>query len=155
MIDMEKMAGFEVFEGLETGQLKSIMECGSTETHTEGSVVLEESGLNSDLYVLLKGRASVEIDVTSGLQVRREPIVRLKPGDVFGEIAFLKAKRRSAYVKALDDLEVFRVQGDCARNLFEKDMALAYLLTRNLALILAQRLVDANFKWRQDMGRLP
>ena len=152
--DKEKLAGLDVFEGLSAGQFESILACASEDSFQEGEIVIKESSLTSDLYVLLEGRVSVEIDFSAGKTTQREQIVRLRAGDVFGEIAFLKGKRRSAYVVAMDNIRVLRIDGDRARELFEQDKTLGYQVTRNLALIVSQRLIDTNFKWRQDMGRI-
>lgn len=111
--------------------------------------------MSSDLFIILDGRVSVEIELARGSDNIREQIVVLRKGDVFGKIAFLEGKRRSAYVVALDDIRVLKMKVKELNDKFTNNTGTGYLFMRNLAIILAHRLIDTNFMWRKDLGHIP
>jgi CRP/FNR family transcriptional regulator, cyclic AMP receptor protein len=151
---VENVAGCDLFAGLSRSDIDAILACGAAVSFQTGQVIFEESSVNSDLYVILDGRVCVEIDAPSASGDGNEhlQLALLRTGEVFGEIAFLKGKRRSARVCALDDVSVLQLDGTKLTSLFESNPSLGYHAMRNLATILAQRVVDVNFKWRQDRG---
>lgn len=74
--------------------MAAVMACGREASFDSGEVVIKESRVNSDLYLLPGGRASVEIEGTGFGGRRREQQVILRKGALFGEITFLKGKFR-------------------------------------------------------------
>jgi CRP-like cAMP-binding protein len=151
MWDKTSIAGFKVFEGLSSKGLDSILSIGRETAFNPGEVILEESKLGSQLYAILQGRVSVELK-TGQMHEQAEDegkqLATLRPGDVFGEIAFLAEKRRSAHVVAIDEVLLLELEGDKLYDLFDRDNRTGYLVMRNIAAILAQRLVNFNFRWR-------
>ncbi|MFH1885908.1 MAG: cyclic nucleotide-binding domain-containing protein [Pseudomonadota bacterium] len=151
----EDVANHGVFTGLTPGEADQVLALAREERFEKNEVVIEESGINSDLFLLLSGRVSVEIQMTRADGSRtREQIVRLRAPDTFGEIAFLEGKRRSAYVIASDDIQVLRINGEKLRALFESNNHIAYTIMCNLCLTLANRLIDSNFRWRNEIARV-
>lgn len=63
------------------------------------SVVIREGELDDTLYVVFQGRMEVLAVVGGELK----EVAELRPGDLFGELAFLGNKRRSAAVRAKSD----------------------------------------------------
>ena len=79
----------------------SLMEYLASEfTCQDGSVIIEEGSKGDWLYVLLEGYAKVKKRTPKGMVI----IDTLKPGDIFGEIAFLEGETasRSATVAAAE-----------------------------------------------------
>lgn len=152
MWDKASVAGFKVFEGLSEKGLDSILSIGRETAFNPGEVILEESKLGSHLYTIVKGRVSVELKTDQMHEKAEEDegkqLAILRPGDVFGEIAFLAEKRRSAHVVAIDEVLLLELDGEKLYDLFDRDNRTGYLVMRNIAAILSQRLVDFNFRWR-------
>lgn len=151
-MDIGRLSGFDVFADIPEESLARVLDLGEMLKFSRNAVILEESGKSADLFLLVSGRVSVEMEMAGhGNAGRRDLLVRLRPGDVFGEMAFLEHTRRSAYVVANDDISCLKLNGDMLKNLLEEDTALGYLFMRNLARILAHRLVDSNFRWRNEV----
>jgi CRP/FNR family cyclic AMP-dependent transcriptional regulator len=150
----EQLARCEVFSGLTDAEIGSVAALAGEERHAGGEAVFEESSASTDLFVVLDGRVCVEIDApaASGEGHEHLQLAVLREGEVFGEIAFLEGKRRSARVSAMDGVRVARLDGGRLQALFDTNPRLGYRVMSNLALVLAQRVVDVNFKWRQDRG---
>jgi CRP/FNR family transcriptional regulator, cyclic AMP receptor protein len=146
-----------IFAGLKPQESAAVTGCGEVAQYKGGAVIFEESSQSTDLFLLLDGRVCVEIEAprSMGKPGERLQLALLREGDVFGEMAFLRGKRRSACVCAMDEVRALRMDGPRLQALFQQDAGLGYRVMRNLAAILAQRVVDVNFKWRQDMGGVP
>ena len=74
------------------------------ETVKEGATLVEQGDAGSDMYVLLDGVFSVEVDGASVAQVG--------PGAVLGERALLEGGRRTATLRALTPSKVAAASGD-------------------------------------------
>ena len=74
----------------------------SEETYKDGQVILEEGSSGDWVYVVLSG--SVEISKTIG--GRKFIITALEPGEVFGELGYLGAIKRTATARAIGETTV-------------------------------------------------
>jgi len=74
----------------------------SEETYKDGQVILEEGSSGDWVYVVLSG--SIEISKTIG--GRNFIITALEPGEVFGELGYLGAIKRTATARAIGETTV-------------------------------------------------
>ena len=74
----------------------------SEETYKDGQVILEEGSSGDWIYVVLSG--SVEISKTIG--GRKFIITALEPGEVFGELGYLGAMKRTATARGIGETTV-------------------------------------------------
>jgi hypothetical protein len=98
----------------------------------EGDPIILEGRVNDDIYVLTKGRLSVSkrhegCDVT---------VAYISPGEVFGEMAFLTRRPRSATVRAIEESECIMVKSVDLRLLAYRQPSVILQVAR----VLAQRL---------------
>jgi len=152
MPSIDQIADFALFKHLCANDIEKILSCGKEASFLADDIILNESYLNYDLYVLLKGRAQVEIvafDLYEGAQ-RNRTLATLKPGDIFGEIAFLEKKRPIARIIAKTGIHVYQLNGEALNKLFETDGHIGYQVLRNMATILAWRLTEINFMVRDS-----
>ena len=156
MLAREKIAGFEIFEGLDSGEIDNILSLGHEVACQNTEIIFEDSSLSSDFFILLDGRVSVEIDVSHMDKNGRQKVqlAILRAGDVFGEIGFLGGKRRSASVKAIENVVVLKINGKQLEGYIAENTHTGYRLMRNLSLILAQRITDVIFMLRDDIRRI-
>ena len=74
----------------------------SEETYKDGQIIIEEGSSGNWVYVVLSG--SVEISKTIG--GRKFIITVLEPGEVFGELGYLGAIKRTATAKAIGETTI-------------------------------------------------
>ena len=155
MSEREELEGYKIFEGLATEELRAIHNFSTRLSLRAGDVILEESkqSPDHDLFVVVKGRVRVELASSEGDAEGRpsKRLAVLKSGDVFGEMGFLKGRHRSARVLAYSDVVALKVNRDKLFELFVPNPRLGYLVMRNLAAILSDRIVEMNFMWRDDI----
>lgn len=109
----------------------NIIECRS------GDRLLKKGGVARNMFVVLDGT----LEVRDGTQLLRV----LSPGDVFGEMAFLLERPRSADVfAATDDVRVLSLSEGTLRNLVASDPEFAAQLLLNISKILCLRLLKGD-----------
>lgn len=155
MLNKEDLLKFKIFEGLTIEEVEAVFDISREITYNSGEIILEESsyGADADFFVILNGNVKVELQASqkqSGKKITKRLAV-LKHGDVFGEMGLLRSRRRSAQVSAYSDLLVLKVNQKKLFQLFVYNPRLGYLMMRNLAAILSDRIMDMNFMWRDEI----
>ena len=155
MLSKEDILQFKIFEGLTLEELEAVFDVSREMSYKSGDVILEESsyGSDADFFVIMNGNVKVELQASQKQSDRKisKRLAVLKSGDVFGEMGLLRSRRRSAKVSAYSDLDVLKVSQKKLFQLFVNNPRLGYLVMRNLSAILADRIMDMNFMWRDEI----
>ena len=155
MMPKEQILEFKIFEGVSLEELDAILDISEEISYKAGDVILEESsyGTDSDFYVILQGNVKVELQasqINSDDKLSKRLAV-LKGSEIFGEIGLLRSRRRSAQVSAYSDLTVLKINQKKLFQLFVYNPRLGYIIMKNLAGILSDRIMEMNFMWRDDI----
>ena len=155
MLTKEDILQFKIFEDFKLEELDALLAISQEVSYISGDIILEESsyGVDADFFVILQGNVKVELAVSQILSEGKisKRLAVLKSGDVFGEMGLLRSKRRSAQVSAYSDMLAKKINQKKLFELFEYNSRLGYLLMRNLATILSDRITDMNFMWRNEI----
>ena len=144
---LDTLSAIDLFQGLPRDKLDKIAPHCRLETFQRGSVVFKESDEEKDLYVLLKGRASVEIKLPSNL-VETARLALIEEGEIFGEMSFISGARRSATIRAFEEVRVLIIHSDGFYEVMEADSRIGYVVMGHVAECLRQRLDATNLMWR-------
>ena len=146
----ERLGMFKIFEGLSHQEVDAVIACGKITQFQGGVRIIEESSQSFDLYLVLSGSVSIEMMVQNHLgQVERNmQIAVFRPGDIFGDMAFLSGTRRSASVSALEHFSAVVFDHDKLHELFENNTRIGYVVVKNIAKIMSNRLMELNFMMR-------
>jgi len=155
MIPKEELLKFKIFEDIAPEELDAVLEISNEVSFKPGDIILEESsyGTDSDFYVILQGNVKIELQasqINSDDKLNKRLTV-LKSSDIFGEMGLLRKRRRSAQVTAYSDLKVLKVNQQKLFQLFVNNPRLGYIIMKNLASILSDRIMEMNFMWRDDI----
>jgi extracellular factor (EF) 3-hydroxypalmitic acid methyl ester biosynthesis protein len=105
-------------------------------TYRRGDALFREGEVQRNLYIVRKGLVRVERDYHGqGIAV-----ARYGPGQVFGEISFLKESPALGSILAEEDVEVDVLDGDQIRSLLASDTGFASRFFQSLAVCLGARL---------------
>jgi len=102
--DLELLRGVPIFAPLPARLLERLVLALSLETAEAGSAIFREGDRGNRFYLIVEGRATVEI---GGRHVRS-----LARGDFFGELALLQDVPRTATVRALTALRLRALERD-------------------------------------------
>ena len=132
----ESLAQLALFADLTPAQLESVVHSFDDDVFAEGQRVLRQGLSGGNVYVIIDGEASVQVD---GRELRK-----LSRGDVFGELAALTDQPPSADVVATTILRCVVIPGPQLEEfLLEQPRVLLRLLRME-----ARRLQTAG-EWRQ------
>jgi CRP-like cAMP-binding protein len=101
-------------------------------------VVFTEHSSGAEVYTIKKGKVCIELGLKG--KSNAATIQRLGVGQIFGELALVDRRSRSATATCENDCEIIIIDRDKLNELFERDSQLGYTVMRNLAQLLAGRL---------------
>ncbi|MCK6449776.1 MAG: cyclic nucleotide-binding domain-containing protein [Alphaproteobacteria bacterium] len=87
-----------VFSGLTTLQLREVLLESNVHTPKGGGEIFHRNDYSNTFYTIFAGEVGIEIDPD-----HPDEMVRLGPGEFFGEMGLLAGRRRSATVRATQD----------------------------------------------------
>ena len=120
----------KLFCNLPPDELKSLREITQERSFSAGQDVFKEGDSGEGIYAVKEGL--VQITALVGPGVRR-PFSQVGPGDIFGEMAVLENKPRSATVTAVKNTIVYFVPRDAMVRMLERSPALSLGLVREIS----------------------
>jgi len=104
------LADHFLFSELEDNLLEQVLQSANIRTYAKGATVFTRGEDGERLFAILRGRVKVSVFSEEG---REAVLAVMKPGDFFGEIAFLDGAARTADATAIEEIEVVSVgRGD-------------------------------------------
>jgi signal transduction histidine kinase len=134
----------QLFSRLDTKDLQALRSIAEERKFSASQEIFKEGDLGDAIYVLKDG--TVEISGLIDGDVRRVFSV-IGPGDVFGEMAVLEDKPRSACATAKSDARVYRIPRVEMLDLVEKSPSLAMALLREIS----HRLREFNVQYLREV----
>ncbi len=119
-----------LFKEVELGSIQGILENCPVQKFKSDEVVLSAGESNGSIHVLLSGQLRVQLDLSL------QPIARLEPGELVGEISVVDGQPTTAYVVANEDCRVLVLDKSTLWSLFGASPRIAH----NLLFIVVQRL---------------
>jgi CRP-like cAMP-binding protein len=105
-----------LFASLPEDEIERLMKRIKPQLFSPGQMILEEGDSGDSIYSIKSGHAKV----VSHILGKEIELATLSAGDVFGEVAFLTGRPRTASVIAVDNLEVVEFNKFVLEELFDK-----------------------------------
>ncbi len=105
-----------LFESLPPDEIIHILELSAPHRYSEGDYIIKEGDSGNSIYLLQSGKARV----TTHILGQEIELAILSEGDVFGEVAFLTGRPRTASVIALGKINVFEFRKFLLEEIFSK-----------------------------------
>jgi len=138
----------ELLKYLNAQELKQVEKIAKIESYKSGSFILEERDKNRDIFVIKKGSVSIcIIDENKN----EKHITTLFAGETFGEINFIIPVQRTAYVKALEDVEISRFPYYELLQFLKDDVSICAKICASLNDSLAKRVVRTTQEFVQAL----
>jgi CRP-like cAMP-binding protein len=135
-----------LFQGLAGPEIEKIAKLAQSSDFAAGAALINESDVGRVMYLIVEGRVDILVSIPGSDNT--EPLATLKEGDVVGELILLGRERRSAHAIAKDNVKVLQWKKDDLVKLFETDNIIGYKVMRQLASLLADRLISTNLVLR-------
>ena len=130
-----------VFGGLEGRSLESVRSMLRPLQLPSGAVIFSDGELGRTMYLLVKGEVEVRGRSAGG---RHVPLVRLGPGECFGEMALVELQPRSATVVATRKSVLYSLNNLDLYRLFQNDNYAYVIVLQNICRLLSRRLRKAD-----------
>jgi CRP-like cAMP-binding protein/anti-anti-sigma regulatory factor len=132
----------DALAGLDAAEREILAGLLARRTYQAGEVVFREGDEGRELFLIVKGTASVRLRLPG--HARDNRLATFSPGTVFGELALLDNQPRSAAIRADEDLVCYVLSQEAFETLKERHEPIAIKLLANLARELSARLRRAN-----------
>ncbi|MDP8237447.1 MAG: cyclic nucleotide-binding domain-containing protein [Candidatus Hatepunaea meridiana] len=107
----------------------------------KGKTIIKEDSNTRDLFILNEGQVSVRMMLPT-IQFKEEVLTHISAPAIFGEFSLANGAPRSATVSADIEMIVYKLEYDQLVKLMENNYRIGYVLMRNLAAIIANRIRD-------------
>jgi CRP-like cAMP-binding protein len=125
-----------LFAGLQSQDYQQLLGICKIVHYRTGDIVFRENDPSLAMYVQLSGETALE-SAENGI------VFRMKPGDLFGEIGVISLANRTATATVSDDAMILELDKDKFDFLQGKNPLLLARILRNVAKVLAQRLIHS------------
>ncbi len=132
---------FEVLKDLSEQEVEVFLGYLSRQAFGEGERIFSQNDDSESLYLIEKGTADVIIETESGTPKR---LHSLSVGTIFGELALLDRRPRSAHVVAAESLVCHSLNVDDFERMKESHPRLAFSFLSGISRVIAVRLRRAN-----------
>lgn len=132
------------FHSLSAAERDALHRIAQERTFSAGQEIIRQGDEGDGVYVVKSGLVEISVDIAENT---RRIFTKLGPGELFGEMAVLELKPRSATATAADDSVAYFIPRDQMLAMVERSPALALDLLR----IISQRLRDFNQRYIQEV----
>jgi CRP-like cAMP-binding protein len=137
-VQREVLENSPLFQGMTSYQVRKAILISELNEVAAGTRLIEQGTMGSSMYVVVSG----ELEVVRRDDGAERRLAVLKPGDVLGEIGFIRATQRTADVRTLGPVSVLRFDRDKLANDLRFFPSIVAKLNFNISCILGQRLAD-------------
>ena len=149
VLDILRQTGLA--EGLHEDELKHLIPICKTRNYVEGDEIFGEASDGREMYIISRGRVSIEVALPNRQGRKTERLATAKAGMIFGEISLVDGSPRSARAVALEDTDVLEVLSDDIHEVMEANPRIGYVVMQNLATVLSARLRNTNIWLRNEL----
>ena len=149
MDNLELLKGTGLFDGLDASELEKLLGGCKEQTFPLGTIIIQENDPPKKVLFVVK-EGEIVISTSSSVNAPDSEtgsdsmITTLGAGDIFGEVSLIDNDPHSATVRAISDATLLLLPASHFFEVVEKDKNIGYLVMRNLAQVVCQRLRDTN-----------
>ena len=132
----------DLFDGLDEEEATTIRSFAESCRFEAGSTIFEQGEPGDALYILMEGK--IDVIIRHAATDRRVRINTMTKGAVFGEMAILDPKPRSATIVAMEDTTCYRITAEQLEDLNAQHPTLGLRLMKHMCLLFTTRVRMAN-----------
>ncbi len=129
MIDPKSLREVDFLSDLNDQELGVLATVLKEKTYATGETVFKEGEQGQSLFIIRKGEVKACKTTPEGDLLT---LMLHKDGDIFGEMAFLDGKPRSAAIVAIADTQTYILDKDAFDTLIDNNPRLIYKILRNI-----------------------
>jgi len=126
-----------VFQGLMDEEYHRVMAMCSSTVAKEGEKIFSQGDEGNSMYILLSGEIDIMVNGVGCVHV-------MQSGEILGEIGLVKNMPRTAGAIAKTNCVLLQLYSEILHEVVKKHPKIGYVIMRNVARILADRLSESN-----------
>ncbi len=134
-------------DSLNDKELNQLAEISTSRTFYKNETIFDEKDEGNALYILVEGRVVIEIRSLQRRISLPKQVMIVKRGQIFGEMAFVERRFRSASARAKGNVRLVSIPSRDFEKLMQDNPLLGFKVMTNLARILSRRLRRMNDQW--------
>lgn len=134
-------------QGLSDDQISRLVLISSIVTASDNEDIVREDDEAKDVFILLEG--DVRVTTSEG-----DPIARLTPGAIVGEVALFDKVKRSATVVSQGTSTLIKISAEKFNELVTEHPEIGVIVLKNIGLTLCNRLRSSNVQLEAVLGVL-
>ena len=136
---IEILKKIPVFQGLADEEYLRVMAMCTSISIKENCKIFDQGDDGDSLYILLSGEVDINVEGVGSVHVMRA-------GEILGEIGLVKKVSRTASATTKSACIMLQLYSETLHNVVKKYPRIGYVIMRNVARILANRLSESNKK---------
>jgi len=148
MSNIELLKKTGLFDGLSDEDIIKIASGCMEKEYPIGSVLIEENEPPKEmLFIVKEGEVAVSTSNVDADETENEStmLATFGPGEAVGEISLVDKNPHSATVRAMSDSKILLLPASYFYSLVEQDKNIGYVVMRNIATVMCNRLRTSNF----------
>jgi CRP/FNR family cyclic AMP-dependent transcriptional regulator len=152
--DIQILQATDLFKNIGVVEIKKLLEICHKVNFTANEIIMKEGDIGDSLYIILRGTVEVikslvisEFSEDSYHEAHKDKVFTKldeKSHSIFGEIALLDERKRTATIRAVTGCSLFEIKKNDFLNIIENDNSLGCKILLNLARIVSTRLRKAD-----------
>jgi CRP/FNR family transcriptional regulator, cyclic AMP receptor protein len=140
MISPELLRRYPFFASLDEKQLEAIAMITQEKSYPKGTLLVKENTNASVLALLIEGDIDLIFSGGGEGAITNALVGSIAAGEVYGVSCLIEPYRYTATGRATMPVKVIEMDGMALRALVEKDPKLGYIMMRNVAIAVLERL---------------
>lgn len=126
-----------VLIGLQENEYQTVLAMCSSTVVKKGETLFKQGDDGSSMFILLSGEIDINVKGVGTVHV-------MKAGEILGEIGLVKSIARTAAAVTTRDCVLLELYAEILHEVVKKQPRIGYIIMRNVARILADRLDQSN-----------
>ena len=140
MVSPELLRRYPFFADLDEQQLEAIANITQEKSYPKGTLLLKENTPATTLALLVEGDIDLIFSGGGEGAISNALVGSIAQGEVYGVSSLIEPYRYTATVKATLPVCVLEIDGLALREMVEKDPRMGYVVMRNVAIAVLERL---------------
>jgi len=140
MVSPELLRRYPFFASLDEHQLEAIAMITQEKSYPKGASLVKENTTATCLSLLIEGDIDLIFSGGGEGAISNALVGSIAPGEVYGVSSLIEPYRYTATARATMPVKVIEVDGLALRAQLEKDCGLGYIMMRNVAIAVLERL---------------
>ena len=131
---------FKILEGLTQDEASHLLESCREKKYADGTCLFTEKDKATTFYLILRGCIELRFELPGKRQAPGTMITKLRPGEAVGWSTMVPPYRYSLSGYCRGETVVLEIDEPVLTNLFQSDYRVGFIVMRNLASLIGERL---------------